>query len=414
MEKRRTTGMDTLDALRVAMSALSRNKLRSGLTMLGIVIGAAALILLVGAAQGASALIQKQIAGVGSNMLFVSSGAATRGDVHLGANQTKTLVVGDVEAILRECPAVRSAAPGGYGGAQVVFGNDNWSTTIQGTTPSYFEVRSWQIQYGDAFTQQDIETAADVAVIGDTIRKNLFGAVNPVGQIIRINHLPFKVVGVLEPKGQSSMMGQDQDDVIFAPITTLQKKLTGKNWLNYIVVSALSPEASFAAQEEIRALLRDRHRILPWQDDDFTVRNMEEVAEMAARISLIMTILLACMASISLIVGGIGIMNIMLVSVTERTREIGVRLAVGATDTDIQRQFLIEAVVLSLLGAGVGAALGSVVALLASRISGYVVPISPLAILVAVSFSAVIGVFFGFYPARTAARLDPIEALRFE
>jgi putative ABC transport system permease protein len=259
-----------------------------------------------------------------------------------------------------------------------------------------------------------VNSAADVAVIGATVQQNLFGAEDPIGQTVRISNLPFKVVGVLTAKGQSAAMGQDQDDVIFVPITTLQKKLTGEPWLRYIVVSAVSKDATYAAQEEITALLRDRHRIRPGQDDDFMVRNLADVAQLADQSSRVMTMLLASIAGVSLIVGGIGIMNIMLVSVTERTREIGVRMAIGATEEDVQRQFLIEAVVLSLMGGAAGIFFGIGSSLIISKLLGWAVLVSPLAIMAAVIFSAGVGVFFGFYPARKAARLDPIEALRFE
>ncbi|MGE5205370.1 MAG: ABC transporter permease [Chlamydiota bacterium] len=406
--------MDLLSILRIAMRALSRNKMRSALTMLGIIIGVGAVIAMVGVGQGASRQVQDQISAMGSNMLFVSSGTVNRGGLRLGWGQTKTLVYDDMKAIVQQAPAVKEAAPGSMTTAQVVFGADNWFTNIQGTEPQYFDVRSWPMAEGVSFTEGDVTSAADVAVIGNTVRQNLFGAEDPVGQTIRVSNLPFKVVGVLSAKGQSAAMGQDQDDVIFVPITTLQKKLTGEPWLRYIVVSAVSKDATYAAQEEITALLRDRHRIRPGQDDDFMVRNLADVAQLADQSSRVMTMLLASIAGVSLIVGGIGIMNIMLVSVTERTREIGVRMAIGATEEDVQRQFLIEAVVLSLMGGAAGIFFGVGSSLIISKALGWAVLVSPLAIVAAVIFSAGVGVFFGFYPARKAARLDPIEALRFE
>ena len=406
--------MDLISILRIAMRALGRNKLRSGLTMLGIIIGVGAVIAMVGVGQGASKQVQDQIAAMGSNMLFVSSGTVNRGGLRLGWGQTKTLVYNDMKAILRECPAVKEAAPGSSTTAQIVFGNDNWFTNVQGTEPQYFDIRSWSIETGASFTQSDSDSAADVAVIGSSVRQNLFGATDPVGQTIRIKNLPFKVVGVLTSKGQSAAMGQDQDDVIFVPITTLQRKLTGETWLRYIVVSAVSQQASYAAQDEITALLRDRHRIRAGQDDDFQVRNLADIAQLADQSSRVMTLLLASIASVSLIVGGIGIMNIMLVSVTERTREIGIRMAIGATEQDVQRQFLIEAVVLSLIGGAAGILFGVGSSLLITKGLGWAVLVSPMAIVAAVIFSAAVGIFFGFYPARKAARLDPIEALRFE
>ena len=406
--------MDLLSILRIAIRALSRNKMRSALTMLGIIIGVGAVIAMVGVGQGASKQVQDQISAMGSNMLFVSSGTVNRGGLRLGWGQTKTLVYDDMKAIVQQAPAVKEAAPGSATTAQVVFGNDNWFTNIQGTEPQYFDIRSWPMQEGISFTEGDVNSAADVAVIGTTVQQNLFGAQDPVGQTVRISKLPFKVVGVLSAKGQSAAMGQDQDDVIFVPITTLQKKLSGEPWLRYIVVSAVSKDATYAAQEEITALLRDRHRIRPGQDDDFMVRNLADVAQLADQSSRVMTMLLASIAGVSLIVGGIGIMNIMLVSVTERTREIGVRMAIGATEEDVQRQFLIEAVVLSLMGGAAGIFFGIGSSLIISKLLGWAVLVSPLAILAAVVFSAGVGVFFGFYPARKAARLDPIEALRFE
>ncbi len=396
------------------MRALARNKLRSSLTMLGIIIGVGAVIAMVGVGSGAQEQVQQQIAAMGSNILFVSSGTVNRGGMRMGWGATKTLVYEDMQAILRECPAVKAAAPGSATSAQVVFGNDNWSTQINGTEPQYFDIRTWPVQSGTVFTQTDVDTATDVAVIGESVRKNLFGATDPIGQTIRIKNLPFKVVGVLTSKGQSAAMGQDQDDVIYIPITTLQKKMTGETWLRYIMVSAVSREASYPAQKQIESLLRDRHRIRPGQDDDFFVRNLADVADLADQAGSIMTMLLASIAGVSLIVGGIGIMNIMLVSVTERTREIGIRMAIGATEQDVQRQFLIEAVVLSLIGGAVGILFGIASSFIITHVLGWAVLISPLAILTAVIFSMAVGVFFGFYPARKAARLDPIEALRYE
>jgi len=396
------------------MRALSRNKMRSALTMLGIIIGVGAVIAMVGVGQGASKQVQDQISAMGSNMLFVSSGTVNRGGLRLGWGQTKTLVYDDMKAIVQQAPAVKEAAPGSATTAQVVFGSDNWFTNVQGTEPQYFDIRSWPMQEGVSFTASDVTSAADVAVIGATVRQNLFGAEDAIGQTVRISKLPFKVVGVLSAKGQSAAMGQDQDDVIFVPITTLQKKLTGEPWLRYIVVSAVSKDATYAAQQEITGLLRDRHRIRQGQDDDFMVRNLADVAQLADQSSRVMTMLLASIAGVSLIVGGIGIMNIMLVSVTERTREIGVRMAIGATEEDVQRQFLIEAVVLSLMGGAAGIFFGVGSSLIISKLLGWAVLVSPLAIVAAVIFSAGVGVFFGFYPARKAARLDPIEALRFE
>ena len=405
--------MNLTQILRIAMRALARNKLRSALTMLGIIIGVAAVIAMVSVGQGAQQQAQDQIAAMGSNVLFVGAGTVSRGGMNMGWGATKSLVYDDVTAILRECPAVKAAAPGTVSSAQVVFGNDNWSTRITGTEPQFFDIKVWTFQEGGPFSQADVDASNNVAVIGETVRKNLFGATDPLGQTIRINNLPFKVVGVLDLKG-TSPMGDDQDDTIIAPVTTVQKKMNGQTWLRWIMVSAISREASYAAQQQITGLLRDRHRIRAGQDDDFFVRNLADFAQLADEQSHLFTVLLASIASISLIVGGIGIMNIMLVSVTERTREIGIRMAIGATEGDVQQQFLIEAIVLSLIGGAVGIALGLGASSTIANTLGWPVLVSTKAIVVAAVFSAAIGIFFGFYPARKAARLDPIEALRYE
>src|SRR6266852_2827314 len=409
--RRWRTEMNLVQILRIAMRALARNKLRSALTMLGIIIGVAAVIAMVSVGQGAQQ--QAQIAAMGSNVLFVGSGAVSRGGMSMGWGATKSLVYDDMTAILHECPAIAAAAPGTTATAQVVFGNDNWNTRITGTEPQVFDIKVWTFQEGGSFTQADVESANNVAVIGETVRKNLFGATDPLGQTIRVNNLPFKVVGVLDLKG-TSPMGDDQDDTIVMPVTTVQKKMNGQTWLRWIMVSAVSREASYAAQKQITAVLRDRHRIRAGQDDDFFVRNLADFAQLADEQSRLFTVLLASIASISLIVGGIGIMNIMLVSVTERTREIGIRMAIGATEGDVQQQFLIEAIVLSLIGGAVGIGLGLGASSTIANTLGWPVLVSTKAIVVAAVFSAAIGIFFGFYPARKAARLDPIEALRYE
>jgi len=406
--------MDILAIIRIAMRALARNKMRSSLTMLGIIIGVGAVIAMVSVGQGAQEQAQQQIAAMGSNMLFVQSGTVTRGGMRMGWGATKTLIYEDMQAILRECPSVRAAAPGSNASAQVVFGNDNWATNINGTEPQYFDIRTWPFAEGGTFNQDDVNLSANVAVIGETVRKNLFGPTDPIGETIRINNLPFKIVGLLQPKGTTAATGQDQDDIIFVPITTLQKKITGQPWLRWIVVSAVSQPASYTAQQQITSLLRDRHRIRSAQDDDFFVRNLADVADLADQNARLFTILVASIASISLLVGGIGVMNIMLVSVTERTREIGIRMAIGATETDVQQQFLIEAVVLSLLGGGIGIIVGIGSSFLITNTLGWSVLVSPLAIVAAVIFSMAVGIFFGFYPAQKAAQLDPIEALRYE
>jgi putative ABC transport system permease protein len=406
--------MEFMATIRIALRALNRNKMRSILTMLGIIIGVGAVIAMVGVGQGAQQVMQQQIQAMGSNLLFVGSGTVNRGGMRMGWGATKSLVEDDMKAILQEVPTVVAAAPGDGTGAQVVFGNDNWSTRITGTTPSYFDIRDWPTAEGTVFTQSDEDTAANVAVIGETVRKNLFGATDPIGQTIRINNLPFRVIGLLVPKGASAAMGQDQDDTIMVPLSTCQKKMTGHTWLQWIMVSAKSKDMSYTAQQQITSLLRDRHRIKPGDDDDFFVRNLADMADLADQQSRVMTILLASIAGVSLLVGGIGIMNIMLVSVTERTREIGIRIAIGATEQDVRSQFLTEAVVLSLMGGAAGILFGVISSLAITNVLGWPILISPLAILSAVAFSAAVGIFFGFYPARKAASLDPIEALRYE
>ena len=406
--------MDLMSTLRVAFRALARNKMRSILTMLGIIIGVGAVIAMVGIGQGAAQTVQQQIANLGSNMLFVSSGSRNFGGLRLGWGNTKTLVRDDVTAMLKECPAVASAAPGTQTSAQVVYENDNWGTRITGTTPEYFEIRTWPFQSGASFTDDDVITAANVAVIGDTVRRNLFAATDAVGKTIRIGNLPFTVVGVLVAKGQSPAMSEDQDDTIIVPLTTLQKKITGQPWLRFVMVSARSRSGSYEAKQQIEGLLRDRHRIRPEQDDDFAVRNLADMADLASEASKVMTGLLASIAGVSLLVGGIGIMNIMLVSVTERTREIGVRMAIGATEGDVQRQFLAEAIVMSLIGGVLGIAIGIGASLLIASGAGWPILISGGAIAGAAAVAMGIGVFFGYYPAQKAARLDPIEALRYE
>jgi putative ABC transport system permease protein len=405
--------MDFSATLKIALRALARNKMRSILTMLGIIIGVGAVIAMVGVGQGAQKAVQDQIASMGSNLLMVMSGSVNRGGLMMGWGQTKTLVEDDAKAIGREVPSVAAVAGMSSSSAQVVYENQNWATRITGTEPAFFQIRSWQFSAGAPFTEQDVAQASNVAVIGETVRQNLFGATDPVGQTMRIGNLPFQVVGVLAAKGQSGM-GQDQDDTIVVPLTTMQKKINGQTWISNIVVSAVSQQASYAAQQQISSLLRDRHRIRPGQDDDFMVRNLADMAQLADSSAQVMTMLLASIAGVSLIVGGIGIMNIMLVSVTERTREIGIRIAIGATEGDVQTQFLSESVVLSLLGGAIGIIFGVGASVIITKTLGWNVLISPTAILTAVFFSMAVGVFFGFYPARKAARLDPIEALRFE
>jgi putative ABC transport system permease protein len=405
--------MDFIAILKIAVRALTRNKMRSLLTMLGIVIGVGAVIATVGLGQGAQQQVQDQIASMGTDLLYISSGSVNKGGIRLGGGATKTLVYDDMKAIQQQVPTIGQVAPGAGASALVVADNQNWSTRITGTEPQYFDIRNWDFAKGANFTQDDVTRASNVVVLGATVQQNLFGNSDPTGKTVRIGNLPFQVVGVLQAKGQSGM-GQDQDDGVFVPITTLQKKITGQDWLQYIMASATSQSASYAAQGQITSLLRDRHRIRAGQDDDFSVRNLADVAQLADESSKVMTLLLASIAGVSLIVGGIGIMNIMLVSVTERTREIGIRIAIGATESDVLRQFLSESVVLSMAGGILGILFGVASSMTITRVLGWSILISPVAVGAAVVFSTAVGIFFGFYPARKAAMLDPIEALRFE
>ena len=406
-----------LITIKIALRALRRNALRSLLTALGIIIGVAAVIAMVSIGQGASVSVQEQIARMGNNMLVILSGTTTQGGVRSGFGGAQTLKTSDAKAIQRECPAVGAVTYMRRQVQQVVAGNQNWSTAVTGVTPEYQIVRDWPVAAGRFLNKQEEESAATSAVLGQTVVQNLFGpGQNPVDQTIRINNVPFRVVGVLTPKGQSTQ-GQDQDDAVFIPFSTAERKVLGTRILGTvgsIMVSAVSPEAIPEAQRQITNLLRERHRIRRGQNDDFTIRNLADIAATAESTSQVMNILLASVASVSLLVGGIGIMNIMLVSVTERTREIGIRMAVGAKSRHILTQFLLEAVVLSSIGGVVGAVLGVVGAKLVSALANWPTIVPPDAIALAITFSAAVGIFFGFYPARKAARLDPIQALRYE
>jgi putative ABC transport system permease protein len=405
--------MDFLNTFRIALRALARNKMRSSLTMLGIIIGVGAVIAVVSIGQGAQYLVQQGIQSMGTNAVFIAAGSGRPGGARMGFWAVKSLTLEDMDAILREVPLIRQAAPAVISRGQVVYQNQNWNTSILGTAPNYFDIRSWPVQSGTAFTQEEVDYAANVCVLGTTVANMLFPDESPIGKTVRIGNLPFRVVGVLESKGQS-VMGDDQDDRIFAPYTTVQKKISGITWIQFINASAVTPEASVAAVRPITALLRERHHIRAGEDDDFFVRTQSEVADLANQTQSVMTLLLGSIASVSLLVGGIGIMNIMLVSVTERTREIGVRMAVGATARDVQSQFLIEAVTLSMMGGIVGIIAGLAGSALISSLLNWPTMISVKAIIIAVIFSGAVGIFFGYYPARKAAQLDPIEALRYE
>ncbi len=407
--------MDLAMIIRVAFRALVRNKMRAILTMLGIIIGVGAVIAMVSIGQGAQASVQAQIESIGTNLLFVSAGAQNVGGVRSGTGDTgtNTLTVEDLEAIKREVPSVSMVTPTVNSRTQLVSGNMNWNTSVQGVSEQYPDVRKWTIQSGSFFTDADVRTAARVIVIGQTIGDNLFPGMDPVGQTLRVANLPFRVVGVMARKGQDQQ-GRDQDDTSFAPYTTVQKKVLGSPRLQVAYASAVSQDATYTAQEQITELLRQRHKLGANEPNDFTVRNMTDIAEAANETNNTMTILLACIASVSLLVGGIGIMNIMLVSVTERTREIGIRMAIGARSSAVRYQFLIESIVLSLTGGFIGIVLGIVVSVAIPKLLGWPTLVSSLAIIGSVIFSAAVGIFFGYYPARKAAALDPIEALRYE
>jgi putative ABC transport system permease protein len=403
-------------SLHIALRALVVNKMRSALTMLGIIIGVGAVIAMIAVGSGAKQRIEEQIASMGSNLLMIESGSSTSGGSRMGAGTTATLTVDDAKAIETEIPGVKYVAPSIRGVAQVVYGNQNWSTGITGTSPEMIEIRGWSLSTGRPFTEQELDGAAKVCVLGETVAENLFGGIDPVGQIVRIKKIPFTVVGALTPKGQTTW-GQDQDDLIFVPLTTAQRQLFGQTFpgmVRNIAVQAWGPDEVKQVETQINELLRQRHHIQPNQDDDFSVRDLTEMMSSREASANVMSVLLGSIASISLIVGGIGIMNIMLVSVTERTREIGIRIAVGAKTRDILLQFLIESLILSLMGGILGIGIGMVGTIILSSFTQWPILFSTTAIFLAFLFSGSVGVFFGFYPARKASLLNPIDALRYE
>ena len=407
-----------LASIRIALRALRVNKLRSTLTMLGIIIGVAAVITMIAVGSGAQARVEEQIKGLGTNLIILSPGTVTTGGVRLGFGSNFTLSEDDAAAVNREIPEA-IAAPALRGSAQLIWGNTNWSTQIYGVTPEYLDARQWPLAAGRIFEPAELSSAGKVCLLGATVVKELFGGADPLDQVIRIKRVPFTVIGVLETKGQS-LMGTDQDDIVLMPISTARTRVLGsanvarQRSVGTIWIKAADGVDTKVVEDQVRSLLRQRHRLQPGADDDFSLRNLQEVMAAQEASSRVLALLLAAVASVSLLVGGIGIMNIMLVSVTERTREIGLRMAVGARTRDILGQFLVEAVTLSLIGGLIGVALGIGSSIAIAGFFGWLVLLSANAVGLAVAFAFAIGVFFGFYPARKAARLNPVEALRFE
>ena len=402
--------------INIAVRSLIANKMRSFLATLGIIIGVGAVVTMVAIGTGASSKISEQISSIGSNIIMILPGATTQGGIRMGAGTQQTLTMADAEAIAKECPSVAAVAPVISGTAQVVFGNQNWSTAVIGTTPEMLIVREWGIVSGRFITDQDVRSGSRLAVIGQTVAEKLFGELDPVGKLIRIRKIPFEVIGVLDKKGQT-LTGQDQDDIIYVPITTAQRTLFGQilpGRVRLIYAKATTMDSIPEATEQIKSLLKQRHRIGPNQEDDFTVMDLTQMLKAAEESTRTMSILLGAIASVSLLVGGIGIMNIMLVSVTERTREIGIRMAVGAKPKDIRLQFLIESLFLTTIGGIFGLILGITASLIVSSLMQWPISISPISALVAFGFSAFVGIFFGFYPAYKASMLNPIDALRYE
>jgi putative ABC transport system permease protein len=405
--------MNYLALLASSVWALLRNKMRSVLTVLGITIGIAAVICVVAIGKAGQARVEQQLNNLGDNFVWIEAGGRAVNGVRTGPRGTKTLTLGDAVAIKNQIPLIKSVSPNVDASTQIVYGNQNWFTTFRGVSPEYFDIKRWVVDQGAVFTQDDVDRAAAVCVIGRTIRDQLFGVEDPIGRVIRVKTLPCKVVATLKPKGLS-ISGQDQDDTIILPYTTAQKKLMGITWLDDILCSAVSQDVVKLAGQQARGLLRDRHHLRPEVDDDFNIRNPEDIIQAQLEASRTLTLLLIAIASISLIVGGIGIMNVMLVSVTERTREIGVRVSVGATEEAIQLQFLAESVMLSLVGGAAGVIAGVIGSFFVGRALDWPMELSAKAVFLAALFSIAVGVFFGYYPARKASLMDPIEALRYE
>ena len=405
--------MDPAALLGSSLWALLRNKLRSMLTVLGITIGIAAVICVVAIGKAGQARVEQQLNNLGDNFVWIEAGGRAVNGVRTGPRGTNTLTLADAAAIKSQIPLIKSVSANVDASTQIVYGNQNWFTTYRGVSPEYFDIKRWVVDQGAVFSQDDVDRAADVCVIGRTVRNQLFGAEEPIGKVVRLHTLPCKVVATLKPKGLS-VSGQDQDDTVVVPYSTAQKKLMGVTWLDDILCSAVSQDVVKLAGQQAAALLRERHHLRPEEEDDFNVRNPEDIIQAQIEASHTLTLLLVAIASISLVVGGIGIMNVMLVSVTERTREIGVRVAVGATEEEIQLQFLGESVMLSLVGGAVGVLIGIGGSFFLGRTLGWPMQMSVQSVLLAAFFSIAVGVFFGYYPARKASLLDPIEALRYE
>jgi putative ABC transport system permease protein len=398
---------------REAIRALTRNHVRSLLTMLGIIMGVGSFICVVAVGRAGSSRLETQLSNVGDNLLWVEAGSRAKSGIRVGSRGTKSLIVADGIAVLDQIPGIKKQSPNTDGHIQAVYENLNWGTSFRGVSPDYFEIRKWVVSYGAAFTQDDVDQNAAVCVLGETVAENLFGDEDPIGKTIRIKDVPFKVIGVLQGRGVSAT-GQDQDDFILMPITTAQKRITGNEWLDDIYFSTASREAIPQASKQVEALLRERHHLRATEDDDFNIRSPEELIRAQLAAANVFTFLMASAASLSLLVGGIGIMNIMLISVTERTREIGIRLAIGATERDIQMQFLSEAIVMSLMGGIIGVLAGILGGYILKNTLHWEMELSGAVMTIAALFSAGIGIFFGYYPARRASQLDPIEGLRYE
>ncbi len=405
--------MNVLMLLQLGLQALTRNRMRAALTVLGIVIGVAAVIATLAIGQGAREAVQRQIRSLGANVMTVRPGTVTAGGVRMGMGGLTTRVPADAAAIRKECPAVVAVSPMVMSGAQLVYGNMNWGTNVQGVGPEYLDIRQWPVSEGSMFTDADVRGSAKVCVIGAKVKEQLYGDSDPIGTTLRIKDIPFRVVGVLSYKGGQGM-GGDQDDVVMAPWTTVQHRMLGRDHLNAITVSAASEGQVDEARDQITSLLRQRHRIRPGGDDDFFIYTQLDIASTAESTSKVMTTLLASIAAVSLLVGGIGIMNIMLVSVTERTREIGIRRAIGAKRRDILLQFLVESVFLSLAGGAIGVGIGVGAATIITNVARWPTQVQPQVVVLALGFASLVGVFFGFYPAKRAADLDVIESLRYE